>query len=234
MITKKYASSHLFSYACSVKGSQGTDYLVVYDVSRYEPSSGHTSYRDWSCTCEDWNQRRRVDGGYCKHIRAVIRLTPEQGGMSTWVEDDMSTPVFKLNHESRMHMSQWVDFIKSFGDTGLCENASAAADAFLAIDDAFTAHVPGLMYNGDMIVAVQADDYRSTNIKQPRIAPDLDYGAKRTALLAQFDNEDQFKAANPPAKPPKPMAPPSPMPSTPLKAAPYRPGLPTPKRPGGN
>ncbi len=233
MITKKFVSSHFFSYACPVKGSQGTDYLVVYDVSRYEQSSGHTSYRDWSCTCEDWNKRKRVDGGYCKHIKAVLRLTPEEGGMVTWVEDDMSKPVFKIPYDVRYHLAQWAEYIAQFGSTGLCENADGAADAFADINSQINAYVPGLMFNGDLIMAIQADDYRGTSIPRPRIAPDLDYGTKKTALLIQLDAEDQAKLAAPPARPAKPMAAPSPMPNRPVAPSPYRPGLPGAKIPQG-
>ncbi len=104
MVTSKWISSHFFSYACPVQGSE--TYLVVYDVNAYEASAGHTDYRDWSCSCLDWTSRRKKHGGYCKHIKSVMALKPEEGGMCLWQEDDFSKPVFVIDETSQLELDQ--------------------------------------------------------------------------------------------------------------------------------
>lgn len=91
-----YISIHYISYSIPVKGSEGAVYQVSRSRSLYDSTTAQykSHIYDYSCTCPDWQHRRRVQGGYCKHIEAVMLLPCEEGGPCLWRENENEGPWF--------------------------------------------------------------------------------------------------------------------------------------------
>lgn len=101
-----WVSKDVISFETKVPSSDGkTSYVVAHGLSQFK---NPPQTFDWSCTCPDFVHRKRVDGGYCKHIVEVMQLPVGRGGALLWYQNSTSNPVYlPANASVEIYLKSW-------------------------------------------------------------------------------------------------------------------------------
>ena len=145
----EYVSLHRIDYQKTIVSSDKTkEYVVSFGPSEYEiADTSDLPSHDWSCTCGDWQYRRKGRGGYCKHINIVKALDYSPKGRILWQGD---------SHSVQTHVSQdvWEQF-------KLMLDNSEAEDAAYMIYEAMKLIVPLEESYNTIVPVITLHDYKT-------------------------------------------------------------------------
>lgn len=183
-----------FTYALPSSSNTGRDYVIAWGANLYDKGVVmHNGLRDWSCTCADWQRRRKYKGGYCKHILYIQGLAPHMGGAAFWQETPGSKPCF---YPRLMDMIRMVVAVESGAEdailTHIGRNWQAKRLAFTPYSDIDGDPIPAVYLNDDKAApkVVEQGDYRLKVLHVPsplyrNLMNEAEYAAETVEESAQ-------------------------------------------------